>query len=103
MLSFFLVRPGFILQNGTCVCDPVAQIANYNLECNLEEQTVRRLGGSWVNATYANNGTYSGLIVHESCPYDYCTSDDSDIDLTDPMLNVTSTELGFFVERANQD
>ena len=85
---------GFILQNGTCICDPVPQIANYNLECNLEEQTVRRLGGSWVNATYANNGTYSGLIVHESCPYDYCTSDDSDIDLTDPDAQCNFNRTG---------
>ena len=75
---------GFILRNGTCTCDPVPQIASYDLECNLEEQTVRRPGGSWINATYDNNGTYSGLIVHESCPYDYCNSDESDIDLTDP-------------------
>ena len=80
----FSCPAGFIVQNGTCVCDPVPQITNYNLECNLEEQTMRRLGGSWVNATYDNNGIYSGLIIYESCPYDYCKSDDSDMDLTDP-------------------
>ena len=85
---------GFILQNGTCVCDPVPQIADYNLECNLEEQTVRRLGGSWINATYNNNGTYSGLIVHESCPYDYCKGDESDINLTDPDAQCNFNRTG---------
>ena len=75
---------GFILQNGVCICDPVQQLANYNLVCNLEEQTVSRLGGSWINATYDKNGTYNGLIIHESCPYDYCKTDHSEINLSDP-------------------
>ena len=85
---------GFILRNGTCTCDPVPQIASYDLECNLEEQTVRRLGGSWINATYYNNGTYSGLIVHESCPYDYCNRDETDIDLTDPDMQCNFNRTG---------
>ena len=85
---------GFILQNGVCACDPVSQIANYKLECNLDEQTVRRPGGSWINATYDNNGTYSGLIVHGSCPYDYCKGDESDIDLTDPDMQCNFNRTG---------
>ena len=85
---------GFILQNGTCVCDPVPQIANYILECNLEEQTVSRPEGSWINATYDNNGTYSGLIVHDSCPYDYCKADDSNINLADPDVQCNFNRTG---------
>ena len=77
---------GFNLLNGTCACDTV--------QCDLVEQTVRRSGGSWINATYDSNGTYSGLIVHDSCPYDYCKASESDIDLTDPDAQCNFNRTG---------
>ena len=86
--------PGFVLQNGLCVCDPVEQVSNYELTCNLDDLTIHRLGGSWVNASYDHNGTYTGLTVHKSCPYDYCKANDSDVNLLDPDTQCNFNRTG---------
>lgn len=72
---------GFQLSEGVCECDSLLQ--RHNLSCNLQDQTVHRPGGSWVNASF-HNGVYGGVILHESCPYDYCLSDDTDVSLEQP-------------------
>ena len=85
---------GFVMQNRVCVCDPVKQIPNYRMTCDLEKGTVHRLGGSWVNATNDENGTYTGLIVSENCPYDYCKADDTDVNLDYPDTQCNFNRTG---------
>ena len=85
---------GFVLQDGVCVCDPVPQLANYKLVCNLQEQTVTRPGGGWINATYDMYGNYTGLIVHTSCPYDYCMTEGSEVNLDNPDTQCNFNRTG---------
>ena len=77
---------GFILQHsGECACDPVTQLDNYNSVCSIDNQTVHREAGSWINASFSGpNGSYDGLIVVLNCPFDYCLQTASDVDLLDP-------------------
>ena len=77
---------GIILQHsGECACDPVTQLDNYNSVCSIDNQTVHREAGSWINASFSGpNGSYDGLIVVLNCPFDYCLQTASDVDLLDP-------------------
>lgn len=86
---------GFVLENGACVCDPVQQLADYYLDCDINTQTIHRPAGTWINASYeATTGAYAGIIVHRSCPYDYCNSNDSDVDLTNPDMQCNFNRTG---------
>ena len=74
--------PGFILSGdpGQCTCDPV--LLENNVTCNIDDQTVRRYGTTWVNAIV--DGNESGVIVHLHCPFDYCRPEAVDVNLTKP-------------------
>ncbi len=77
---------GFVLDDeGECVCDPIRQLSDYSIECDIDTQTVRRPGESWVNSSYQGpNRSYDGVMVFLNCPYDYCTSSDTDLLLSEP-------------------
>lgn len=89
--------PGFLLDIGTgeCVCDPISQLPGYDSKCDINTQTIHREGGSWVNSSYSGqNGIYDGVIVFLTCPYDYCQSTASDVDLTDPDTQCNFNRTG---------
>ncbi len=78
---------GFELVNNDCVCDRTPQIPAYNLQCNLNTQTVHRGGGTWINASFfdlKSNPVASGVLIHFFCPFQQCLPEDSDVDLRDP-------------------
>ena len=75
--------PGFMLsdQQAKCVCHTTLQ--QHNITCNIDDQTVRRGGTVWVNASFAGNKS-NGVIVHHHCPYGYCNTAELDIRLDSP-------------------
>ncbi len=78
---------GFELVNNDCVCDQTPQIPAFNLECDLNTQTVHRGGGTWINASFVDlesNPVAPGVIIHFFCPFQHCLSEDSDVDLRNP-------------------
>ena len=86
-LEFLPCPEGFVLDgSGECVCDPIEQFGDFEFEsCNISAQTVRRPGGSWMSPSHQGpNGSYDGVVVFLNCPYDYCSSSDMDLDLSDP-------------------
>ena len=84
---------GFVLRNGVCSCDPIPHIGDYNLTCDLQKQAILRAPGSWINASYSQ-GIYNGLIVHGNCPYDYCLSIATDVNLTEPDTQCAYNRTG---------
>ena len=78
---------GFELVNNDCVCDATPQILSYSLECNLNDQTVHRDGGTWINASFVDLESMpvaSGVIIHFYCPFRQCLSEGSEVNLDDP-------------------
>ena len=74
--------PGFTL-TGQQRCDCNERILSNLLTCNINNQTVRRYGNIWINASFSGNSS-NGVIVHQHCPFGYCKQDPVDVDLTNP-------------------
>ncbi len=88
---------GFILSNktGACECDPISQSQIFNISCDIDQQIISRVAGCWINASYLGpNGTYNGIFVLGSCPYDYCLRQASYINLVDPDMQCNFNRTG---------
>ena len=82
---------GFVLSQGICACDPTLQ--EHNITCNIDDQTIHRPRGTWINASFTG-GEYSDVIFHQNCPYDYCTAMDDDINLNYPDVQCAFNRTG---------
>ena len=62
---------GFVFNTSsqTCICHPKLQ--QHEINCNIDTQTVYRRSPLWINATFLNE-TYTQVLVHNHCPFDYC-------------------------------
>ena len=84
--------PGFTL-TGKHRCDCDERILTNLLTCNINNQTVRRHGNIWVNATFSGN-TSNGVIVHKHCPFQYCKPEQLDVNLTHPETQCAFDRYG---------
>ena len=84
--------PGFTL-TGQHRCDCNERILTNLLTCNINNQTVRRHGNVWVNATFSGN-TSNGVIVHKHCPFEYCKPEQLDVNLTYPETQCAFDHYG---------
>ena len=84
--------PGFTL-TGQQRCDCNERILTDLLTCNITDQTVRRRGNIWVNATFSGN-TSNGVIVHKHCPFEYCKPEQLDVNLTHPETQCAFDHYG---------
>ena len=84
--------PGFTL-TGQHRCDCDKRILTNLLTCNISNQTVRRHGNIWVNATFSGN-TSNGVIVHKHCPFEYCKPEQLDVNLTHPETQCAFDHYG---------
>ena len=83
---------GFTLnRKHRCDCDE--RILTNLLTCNINNQTVRRHGNIWVNATFSGN-TSNGVIVHKHCPFEYCKPEQLDVNLTHPETQCAFDHYG---------
>ena len=84
--------PGFTL-TGKHRCDCNERILTNLLTCNINNQTVRRRGNIWINATFSGN-TSNGVIVHKHCPFEYCKPEQLDVNLTHPETQCAFDHYG---------
>ena len=76
----FLPCPSGFVKNGSgCVCEE--RLQRFNAVCNVDDETIQWTSASnrfWIGALFenaSNESTYQGLILHSSCPLDYCFDD----------------------------
>ena len=84
--------PGFTL-TGQHRCDCNEIILTNLLTCDINNQTVRRHGNIWVNATFSGNKS-NGVIVHKHCPFEYCKPEQLDVNLTHPETQCAFDHYG---------
>ena len=84
--------PGFTLTDQQR-CDCNERIRTNLLTCNINNQTVRRHGNIWVNATFTGNAS-SGVIVHKHCPFHYCKPEQLDVNLAHPETQCAFDHYG---------
>ena len=66
----------------SCICD--SKISSYVTQCNSGTQSFKRAENVWIS--YFNGTNTSGYVVHQYCPFDYCTPPNisNPIDLNQP-------------------
>ena len=70
----------FELSASQCIC--TKKLQKYTNTCSIESESFQRSGSFWVGSDY-DNGSYTGLVIHPHCPFDYCQSDTADISFND--------------------
>ena len=58
------------ITNNACACIPELE-KTPTISCDINTQTITRQGQMWIG--YNNN--YNCVIVHQNCPFDYCSDD----------------------------
>ena len=68
-----------VYNNSTksCECNPT--LVKAGIECDIQTLKIKRRSPFWVNATFTHLllQDQSGVIVHDHCPFDYCTITDT--------------------------
>ena len=78
--------------SGTeCVCEE--RLAQMNATCDIDDETIELSGQIWMKAVYKND-TYTGLILHRNCPYNYCKSGSVKMTLDNPNLQCDYNRTG---------
>ena len=73
----------FVFDNNsqTCICSPKLQ--QHEVNCSISTQTVYRRSPLWINATFLNE-TYTQVLVHNHCPFDYCKDGNIQLNMEHP-------------------
>ena len=65
----------------TCTCSPKLQ--QFEINCSISTQTIYRRSPLWINATFLNE-TYTQVLVHSHCPFDYCKDENIQLNMEYP-------------------
>lgn len=69
-IKFLPCPDGFSLKGSECTCDENLQ--KYTTNCGENDDSIERLSNTFWMGTLYENWSYEGLILHSSCPLDYC-------------------------------
>ena len=97
---------GFQLSTSTGKCDCAHRLVGYTQKCYIEDQTIDRETNFWASACriFSNkdgNNESSGLILHPHCPFDYCTSHTSRLNLEEPDEQCKFNRTGLLCGECN--
>ena len=59
----------FALENATSKYDCHLLLNQYNVTCNIDNQTIAKADTAWISV---DKSLVSGVLVHPECPFDYC-------------------------------
>ena len=82
---------GFNLSGSVCACDE--RLVPFTTNCSVDNDSIEREGTFWVSALQ-DNGTYSGLIIHPRCPFDYCVTETVEVNLENPDVQCANNRSG---------
>ena len=76
------------ISKKVCDCDPVLQDSVLSIEsCNLDNATILCPANSWISADVAINDTHvQSYRISMTCPFDYCLSHSSYVNLSVPDM-----------------
>ena len=89
---------GFIKNKGVCQCD--SSINEYNIKCNINDQTILRPANSWISATtHSNSYTYH---ISLNCPFHYCLPHSSHLNFSTPNSQCQFNRSGLLCGHCQQ-
>lgn len=65
---------------GSCECYPA--LSDYVTDCSIDSESVLRRSDVWI--TFDNTTEQEGFVTYSNCPFDYCRSQDTPINLNEP-------------------
>ena len=74
---------GFVFKNNTQTCICHLKLQQHEINCSIDTQTVYRRSPLWMNATFLND-TYTQVLVHSHCPFDYCNDGNIQLNMEHP-------------------
>ena len=89
---------GFIKIKGECQCDSI--LIEYDIECDINDQTILRPANSWISATTHNNSYTYQISLH--CPFNYCLPHSSHLNLSTPNSQCQFNRSGILCGRCQQ-
>ena len=86
--------PGFNISEMTksCVCEK--RLQRFTNSCNITRGKVTRESGQQFWVGYVHENESQGLILHELCPFDYCTSQTVDFSLNNTDIQCAHNRSG---------
>ena len=63
-----------------CQCSPLI-LHHDGVDCNFSTWSIKRKEGKWLLTTneHSSSTPYTGIIIHNHCPYDYCKADSNSL------------------------
>ena len=89
---------GFIKSKGECQCD--SSIKEYNIKCDINDQTILRPANSWIFATTHNNSYTYHISLH--CPFHYCLPHSSHLNFSTPNSQCQFNRSGLLCGQCQQ-
>ena len=89
---------GFIKIKGECQCD--SSLTEYNIQCDVNDQTVLCPGDSWISATTHNNSYTYHISLY--CPFHYCLPHSSHLTLSTPNSQCQFDRSGLLCGQCQQ-
>ena len=90
----------FSNRSQTCICHPKLQ--QHEINCSIDTQTVYRKSPLWINATFLNE-TYTQVLVHNHCPFDYCKDGNIQLNMEHPDEQCTLSRSGVLCGSCQQN
>ena len=89
---------GFIKNKGVCQCD--SSINEYNIKCDINDQTILRPANSWISATIHNDSYTYHISLH--CPFHYCLPHSSHLNFSTPNSQCQFNRSGLLCGHCQQ-
>ena len=101
-ISFLPCPDAFILDGSECICED--RLQKYTTNCSVDNNSIERgLNNKfWMGVLYENE-SYDGLILHSSCPFDYCIDNPVSIKLDNLDIQCNNNHSGVLCGSCNGD
>ena len=93
---------GFVFNNNphTCICH--RKLQQHEINCSIDTQTIYRRSPLWINATFLKE-TYTQILVHNHCPFDYCSDENIELNMEHPDEQCTISRSGVLCGSCQQN
>ena len=82
-IEVLLCPLGFVFDNISQTCTCHHKLQQHEINCSINTQTVYRRSPLLINATFLNE-TYTQVLVHSHCPFDYCKDGNIQLNMEHP-------------------
>ena len=93
-VTFWPCPDGFSKYGEKCDCEE--RLQPYDANCIIDDDNIITKGADasfWIGALY-DNGTYKGLILCETCPTEYCKTENLALSLDNPDTQCANSRSG---------